>query len=202
MTANNQNDGFDPEAAKAPIITRRLLLRAPGAADLPALSRIINDPAIARYNVGVPFPYPAIEGWRFLRALKRGQGNSANFFLALRDNPGHIVGGAGFRWYRGAPPDLGYWIAAACRRRGYAGEATRALLERIFTIAPDVTEVHALVRDGNIPSERVLKRAGFARQGMGLSYSRSERRYLPMIRFVLRRAAWEYKRRAGAKPMG
>jgi RimJ/RimL family protein N-acetyltransferase len=200
MTADNQNGGFDPEAAKAPIVTRRLLLRAPEIGDIPALARIINDPVIARYNTGVPFPYAPIEGWRFMRSLQKGQGNSANFFLALRDNPGHIVGGAGFRWYRNAPPDLGYWIAADFRRRGYAGEATRAMLQRIFTLGPDVTEVHALVRDGNAPSQRVLRRAGFARHGMGLSYSRSERRYLPMIRFVLKRATWEQRRGASAQP--
>jgi RimJ/RimL family protein N-acetyltransferase len=39
--------GFDAEAAEAPIVTRRLLLRAPEIADIPALARIINDPAIA-----------------------------------------------------------------------------------------------------------------------------------------------------------
>jgi RimJ/RimL family protein N-acetyltransferase len=111
-----------------------------------------------------------------MRSLQIGREKSAGFILTLRDNPGYIVGGAGFRWYRNAPPDLGYWIAPACRRRGYAGEATRAMLQRIFTLGPDVTEVHALVRDGNVPSQRVLRRAGFAHHGMALSYSRSEHR--------------------------
>jgi hypothetical protein len=35
--------GFDPEAAKASIVTRRLFLRAPEIADILALARIIND---------------------------------------------------------------------------------------------------------------------------------------------------------------
>lgn len=197
MPAASQILDLDPETARTLIVTRRLLLRPADVDDIPGLVRLINDPLIALSTSRIPYPYAPIEGWRYLRAVgadRSGPGISAGFLMTLRTNPRLIVGGAGFDWQPGFAPEIGYWVGAAHRRRGFAGEATRALLARIF-IHSSSTQIEAWCRVQNIASQRVLKRAGFVRIGAGLRFSRSLGRYVRAIEFVLSRADW--LRRAG-----
>jgi RimJ/RimL family protein N-acetyltransferase len=191
MTSQEQGVSLEPEAARSSIMTRRLLLRAPSIADLSALTRLVNDPVIARNTSSIRYPYAPIEGWRFIRASASNAGPQrfAHFLITLRGNPRQIVGAAGFDWRPGHDPELGYWIAAAHRRRGFAVEVTRALLRRIFA-ASVVQQVQAWCRVENTASQRVLWRAGFRRTGTGRVYSKSLRRYTPAIQFVITRAKW------------
>lgn len=180
---------IDPETMRAPLTTRRLFLRPMTSADIPALTRLLSDPRIARNTSGIRYPYAAIEGWRFLRVAPAA-GGGAHFIATARDNPRRIVGGCGLTWRPGETPEIGYWIASAERRRGFAGEAARALITRAFTQSPTQT-VAAWTRIDNAASQRVLLRAGFSRVGRGYVFSRQFARYLPAIRFAIVRAQWQ-----------
>jgi RimJ/RimL family protein N-acetyltransferase len=182
---------LDSEAMRAPIITRRLFLRAYQPTDVPALMRLLSDPLISRNVSGLRCPYAAIEGWRFIRFATShgGSRGGAHFVATLRDNPRQIVGGCGLNWGRGEGVELGYWIAAGQRRRGFAGDAARALLSRLF-ITSGTQIVQAWTRTDNIPSQRVLLRAGFNRTGTGMVFSKRFARYVPAIRYAMRRADW------------
>ncbi|RBY97396.1 GNAT family N-acetyltransferase [Blastococcus sp. TF02-8] len=76
------------------------------------------------------------------------------------------VGRAGFH----GPPDergmveVGYGIDPAHRRRGYAGAALGAMLQRVAA-EPDVTVVRAAVSPENTASLRVVRRHGFVPVG-------------------------------------
>lgn len=80
---------------------------------------------------------------------------------------GLAIGGAGFM---SAPDDgcveIGYGIAPAYQRRGYATEAVGGLV----ALASDngVYVVQAATDPGNVASQRVLQRSGFAHVGMRL----------------------------------
>ena len=75
---------------------------------------------------------------------------------------GLAIGGAGFK----GPPDtdgcveVGYGFAVSARGKGYATEAVQALCE--LAVASGATAVIAETHVGNVPSERVLERCGFA----------------------------------------
>lgn len=182
--------------ARAPILTRRLLLREPAIADLPTIARLINDPLIARNTSGIRYPYAPIEGWRFLRSSLSGAGPShgAHFLVTLAGNPRRIVGGISWMYRR--TPEIGYWIAAGDRRRGFAGEATRALIARIFA-GSAAQKVEAWCRVDNAASQRVLLGAGLRRVGAGMTFSKALRRYVPVIRFAITRAQWARLKRHG-----
>ncbi len=183
--------GLSRDAARAPITTRRLLLRVPLCGDIPALSRLVSDPTIAGFTAQITYPYSPIEARRFVEfcAADTSPHLAAHFILALRANPKLIVGGAGFTWMAGHVPEIGYWIAASSRRRGFAGEAVRALLDRLFTQSVART-VEAWVHDANVPSQRVLRRVGFRRIGTSMRHSRSQGRHVPSIHFRLVRKVW------------
>jgi RimJ/RimL family protein N-acetyltransferase len=78
-----------------------------------------------------------------------------------------VVGSAGFM---GKPPaddepiELGYGVHPNYRNRGYATEATRALLEWSLS-QPLVERVVAKCKPDNAPSVRVLEKIGMARLG-------------------------------------
>jgi RimJ/RimL family protein N-acetyltransferase len=77
-----------------------------------------------------------------------------------------ILGGANLRLFDPMRDtvELGYWLFVEARGRGVATRAVRALVEDSH--ARGIVRVEAHVRLGNIASERVLDRAGFAREGV------------------------------------
>lgn len=64
--------------------------------------------------------------------------------------------------------EIGYWLFEQARGRGVATRAVEALLDWLF--ANGIHRVEAVVRIGNVPSERVLERSGFAREGVKRRY--------------------------------
>jgi ribosomal-protein-alanine N-acetyltransferase len=89
------------------------------------------------------------------------------FHWVLLREPRTLIGVVG---YKGMPTDgaveVGYGIVAEHRRRGYATEATRALVDEAFA-SPDVTRVIAETLPGLEPSIGVLEKLGFTCIGAG-----------------------------------
>ena len=84
-------------------------------------------------------------------------------FLILDD--GRIVGGCAFK----GPPAAGrvevlYGIAPACRRKGYAAAALRALIDIAFDAG--ATEVLAEIEPRNLGSARTAERCGMVAVGV------------------------------------
>jgi RimJ/RimL family protein N-acetyltransferase len=85
----------------------------------------------------------------------------------IEDTDAHrILGGTNLRLYdpMRETVELGYWLFVDARGRGVATRTVRALVEDSHSRG--IARVEAHVRLGNIPSERVLERAGFEREGV------------------------------------
>jgi RimJ/RimL family protein N-acetyltransferase len=96
--------------------------------------------------------------------VERGvdRGGFCHYQVLLPGDDGDVViGDAGFH----APPDelgevsIGFGIVPAARRRGYASEALRALLDWALS-RPEVRSVHADTDLVNLASQRTLLGAG------------------------------------------
>nr|BFD84156.1 GNAT family N-acetyltransferase [Streptomyces sp. Xyl84] len=90
----------------------------------------------------------------------------SGMFVLVRREDGRAVGGMGFH----GPPDedgcaeVGYDLAPSARGHGYATEALRAL--SAWALArDDVRRLLATVDRANVPSQRVVTRAGYVRVG-------------------------------------
>jgi RimJ/RimL family protein N-acetyltransferase len=79
--------------------------------------------------------------------------------------------------------EIGYWLYPRARGRGIATKVARALAEYAFTLG--IQRVAAYVEVGNVPSERVLERAGFTREGIIRSLPKSEGRRVDKSIFSL-----------------
>ncbi|MFJ4473001.1 GNAT family N-acetyltransferase [Streptomyces sp. NPDC089424] len=89
-------------------------------------------------------------------------------FVLVRHEDGRAIGGMGFH---GAPDEdaraeIGYDLTERARGHGYATEALRALADRALA-REDVRSLFATVELDNVPSQRVLERAGFVRVSEG-----------------------------------
>jgi RimJ/RimL family protein N-acetyltransferase len=151
-----------------------LLLREPREADIDVVAPAFLDPAIGD-EAGLP-PLGADELRLMLRELlpgMRAQGLLAPYVIEETDSAA-IVGGATLHHFdpmRDAV-EVGYWLFVEARGRGVATRSVQAMTEHAF--ANGIYRVEAHVRVGNEASERVLERAGFAREGVKRRYLRRQ----------------------------
>jgi RimJ/RimL family protein N-acetyltransferase len=61
--------------------------------------------------------------------------------------------------------EIGYGLAAPSRGQGYGSEAVAAITEWLLT-QPEVRRIRATTLTDNMPSRRVLEKAGFAYAGV------------------------------------
>ncbi|HEX8982432.1 MAG TPA: GNAT family N-acetyltransferase [Ktedonobacterales bacterium] len=144
--------------------TERLRLRRFTYDDIDALVALDSDPEVMRFlNGGVPTPRALIESEilpRFLRSYTHGDGFGV--FAAIEKATGKFLGWFGFRPRKGAAAgeiELGYRLQRVAWGKGYATEGARALIRRGFTDL-GVQRVMATTYQDNLPSRRVMERAG------------------------------------------
>ncbi|HEU4562862.1 MAG TPA: GNAT family N-acetyltransferase [Longimicrobium sp.] len=109
-------------------------------------------------------------------------------YYVVVDGPGREL--AGVVGYKGPPGDdgtveVGYGVLPEHQRRGYATEATAALVGRAFG-HPRVTRVIAETMPELVPSIGVLEKLGFTLEGDGSEPG--------VIRFTLPRQRWTERR--------
>jgi RimJ/RimL family protein N-acetyltransferase len=143
-----------------------LLLRTPTDADIDVLAPAFRDPEVGG-EAGLP-PVDAAALRTMLREQlpwMRDRGLLSPYVIEDAD-AGKILGGANLRLFDPMRDtvELGYWLFVEARGRGVATRAVRALVEDSH--ARGIARVEAHVRLGNVPSERVLERAGFEREGV------------------------------------
>jgi len=141
-----------------------LLLRPASEADVPVVAPAFQDPAVGP-EAGIP-PFDE----ETLRTLMREQlpGMIASGLLCpyviVDTGSGELLGGLTLQHFDPMRDsvEVGYWLFAPARGRGVATRAVQAAAEHAFANGIDRVEAH--VRVGNVASERVLERAGFARE--------------------------------------
>ena len=87
-------------------------------------------------------------------------------------------------------PELGYWVGAAYRGKGFATELARAMVDYVFETT-DAEKLNASCRVTNTASRRVVEKCGFQWSGCGLASSIGLKGSVPVDRFRLDRRIWE-----------
>ncbi len=87
--------------------------------------------------------------------------------LLVDEVTGRVVGNGGFKYApREGKVEIGYGVAAACQRQGFATQGAKLLCEEAFSSGL-VNEILAETSFNNTASERVLKKVGFIHCGYG-----------------------------------
>jgi RimJ/RimL family protein N-acetyltransferase len=144
--------------------TERLVLRRFTGDDIDHLVELDSDPEVMRFiNGGRPTPRDEIENDvlpGFLGYYERYAGYG--FWAAVERSTGRFIGWFHFRPAKEAPPDeveLGYRLRRSAWHKGYATEASRALIDNGFAEL-GVQRVVAFTMVVNVASRRVMEKAG------------------------------------------
>ena len=137
--------------------TARLLLRRPARDDLDAFFGIMSDPSAMRYWSTLPHADSSVTSAWLERMLARAETGGQHYAIEL---DGRVIGEVG----AGRLPDFGFIIHPDHWGRGFASEASRAVIAHIFA-ATDAVELKADVDPRNAASLRVLHKLGFAETG-------------------------------------
>jgi [ribosomal protein S5]-alanine N-acetyltransferase len=147
--------------------TRRLLLRPFEPDDAGPFHQYANDPAVAGMMVGLQPPYPTELAPRWITYVRQAMADGAAFeFAVIEREGGRFAGLSGLvridRVHLSA--ELAYWIAPPLQGRGYATEATGAVVHFAFSHLK-LERVWARTLARNRGSARVLERLGFQAEG-------------------------------------
>jgi RimJ/RimL family protein N-acetyltransferase len=174
--------------------TGRLILRRPRAEDASGIARLANDREIAENTARIPYPYTQAHAEAFIAATskegaKQGEGHQS--FLAFADLDGvcTLIGCVGFGAGDGGP-EIGYWVGAPYRGKGFATELARGMVDYVFE-ATGAEKINVACRVTNTASRRVVEKCGFQWSGVGLSSSVGLKGSVPVDRFRLDRKIWE-----------
>ena len=138
--------------------TPRLLLRPGFPEDAPALAHTIADEAVVRNLATAPWPYRVRDAEAFL-ASPRDPVLPSFLILERTNGAPNLVGSCGLSRRASGSVELGYWIARSYWSRGFATEASRALVD--IARALGLAQLEASHFIDNPASARVLDKLGF-----------------------------------------
>ena len=149
------------------LTTERLELRAPSEGDIEAIEAACQDPEIPRWTT-VPSPYTREHAEDFVRQVAEWWSNGAETVWGIFAD-GELVGMIGLhdieQHHTGGHAEIGFWVVAAARGKGYVLEAARAVVDWGFSELGLVRIAWRAVA-GNIPSARTARALGFRYEGL------------------------------------
>ncbi len=156
------------------IETERLLLRPIQSSDRPDILRILSKFEVTRWLRSTPHPYPDSAANVFLSKAKERWIMDEEYIFAVVPKDTQIYSGvAALKNIQAGMGEPGYFLDPGCQGKGFATEATRALLDWGRTRL-DMNRFRARVMTANQASIRVLEKCGFVPSGQtGLTFAKS-----------------------------
>ena len=141
-----------------------LLLRPWRDPDAAALCAARQDPELARWvSIPQPFLLSHARAWIDESAAMWREGSAA--FAIVDAGNDQLLGAISRFGPDGHQATLGCWVAGPARGRGIGSRALRAVCS--WTLATTaVVRLEAFIMVGNEASERMVRRAGFRREGV------------------------------------
>ncbi|HEX2152534.1 MAG TPA: GNAT family protein [Acidimicrobiia bacterium] len=151
--------------------TERLVIRRFHRRDVSSLEEGVRS-SLADLNEWLPWAhmdYTRDDAVAFIRDSIQAWREEKAFDYAIRtqEQPDHHLGNISI-WQTsrtGRIGEIGYWIRTDLSRRGYATEATRAMMKAGFDNL-GLHKVTLRIAVGNRGSERVAEKLGFTREGL------------------------------------
>jgi RimJ/RimL family protein N-acetyltransferase len=143
------------------IQSARLCLRQLEAEEARALLQGKSDPD-RPWMAGYPMQGTLIAVEALVRAIDNGSSPGAyGVYQLVRSSDRVVIGDIGFHGppNQGGVVTVGYGLAPGARGQGFATEALRAVVDWALA-QPEVAWVEADTTHANLPSQRVLERAG------------------------------------------
>jgi [ribosomal protein S5]-alanine N-acetyltransferase len=151
-----------------PIETKRLRLERPSLRRLKEYRPLLNDRAVSQWLLRVPWPYHRADARAYILRSVRGRRAGTDLLLAIVEREsGRLIGGIGLHHldWEHHNGELGYWLGRPYWGRGYGTEAAEAIV-RIGFEQLHLHRLDAGLFRGNSASEHLLRKLGFAKEGL------------------------------------
>ena len=156
-----------PRSVRAGVVEPPVVLEAERVVlrELPpdeARALLAGDPCGRPWTAGYPIEGTLVAARMHLREEDAGERRRGfGMYQVIRRADGVVLGDVGFHCApREGRVEIGFGLADSARGRGYATDAVARLAAWAFE-QPDVDVVHASTTFDNVPSQNVMRRAGF-----------------------------------------
>jgi [ribosomal protein S5]-alanine N-acetyltransferase len=180
---------------KPPILeTERLILRPITPEDAPAVFDYASNPNMTRFTLFETHQTIDESRW-FVNDHVRSRYACKEpdpFAITLKGEPDRMVGALGAHWVSqpNGTMEMGYALAEPHWGKGLVVEAAAAVIGYVFTEYA-VERLQARVFVGHNPSERVLQKLGFTREGVLRSLIFRRGAWHDLVIYSLLREEWE-----------
>ncbi len=161
--------------------TKRLTLRPGWPEEAPELAQAIAHESVAMKLARLPWPYRPDDAAAWL-SRPRGA-TDTDFVIVSQEHDFRIIGGIGLREDAGVF-DLGYWLTPSVWGRGYATEASRAVLH-MAQHALGLKRLSSGHFVDNPASGNVLRKLGFRETGRAPLYCMARGREVASVKMAL-----------------
>lgn len=145
--------------------TARLELSIPTTADVGAITAAAQDPEVPRWTT-VPSPYHRSHAEDFIAKAATWWEEQSELTWGIRAD-GAWVGMIGLhRATPGGAGEIGFWLDAAARGRGYVTEAATAVIDFGFSEPLSLARIEWRAIVGNVASARTARGLGFRYEGL------------------------------------
>jgi RimJ/RimL family protein N-acetyltransferase len=184
MRDERHEDEEDEYSRGTLVQTARLLMRRPSDRDREIIVKLAANPGIARNLAAAPG--------------RHGDGEGESFAV-VECRSGTVIGLTGFGPMNDRPEavEVATWIGEAFWGRGYATEATHAIIDRAFA-ETGISILWCSNRVSNSRARRVIEKSGFQFRETGMVRSPASFGAVPVERFVLERRNWASLKSWGA----
>jgi RimJ/RimL family protein N-acetyltransferase len=147
---------------------KRIDLRTPAIEDAEDIIRYIGDYEVNKWLINVPYPYTRKDFIYYLRHIvRKGMRKKTDYCFCIHEKKlDEVIGGVGIHKVdrKHGLAEMGYWLARAHWRKGYATEAIDLSLRFAFRRLK-LRKVYLLIYGGNKGSAALAEKAGFKLEG-------------------------------------
>ncbi len=182
------------------LTTARLILRPLRIEDGPAIQEGAHHPDVARMTIRIPHLYPDGAAEKWIAEHQRDWEAEKQLTLGICDREEDQVRGV-VHVYIDADnnhAELGYWVAVPWQGKGFATEASGALMQYCFDELA-FNKVHAHCMATNPASSRVLENIGMKREGVLRQHIRKDSRFVEAVFYGLLREEFTDALRAASQ---
>jgi RimJ/RimL family protein N-acetyltransferase len=146
--------------------SKRLVLRGFVEADIPKLASLLEDPALARPSLWIPYECDELKIAEWVTARQDAQEDGReSTFAVFKKQGSKLVGATGLKLeMTHKRAEIFIWIARPYRSQGYATEAARSLVRYGFEKL-GLNRIYGVVASDDPGSGLVLKKLGMRKEG-------------------------------------
>lgn len=165
--------------------SKRLHYRAPTKSDAPQIVVLAGDWDVASMTDRIPYPYLEQDALEWIDGLPEEEE------VFAIDLDGTLIGLCGVTDRKNGDAEIGYWIGKPWWGKGYATEATTALLNYCFKQRKFARVVCCHYVD-NAASARVIAKLGFEKTGDCSAWCQARRKDVPALTYELKRPRFAF----------